>query len=176
MQDICQEKIEKSQIVFYQPEDTQCQKISEVIGKDTIIFDIGCGSGYFLYSMYKNGHRGLLGTDIHLNRPAMLENDIPLDIVSKCFEFDVNDPIISHLIKRFKENKYSKKIAVFLVRPCHHYLLVNSTINMCKELGVDLYYIGLEKNISIDLFDVDYERIDIGTDSLEKEVMLKIKN
>lgn len=156
---------------FYIPCDEQIKSIIKEVGEDTTIIDVGAGSGYFMYSLLKNGHNRSLGIEMFHNTMELAENGLPLELVSKILPWDIADDSSYRMIKSLSEKS---KVVLFLVRPCHHPLLIDTTINLAKELGIDMYYIGLQKNMFVDLDISEFQQIKLDGYSIDGEVMLKL--
>lgn len=137
-----------------------------------IIFDIGCGSAHFLKELKRNGHHGLIGIDPYLDLPKMImdirqEFNEPIHLLPCKIGDGLPEKLLSETPERF---------ICTLCRPCHHPLLVVEAYNLCKNLGVELLYIGLEKNVHLDLisYGIPFEKLEHEGTSESDEIVLKL--
>lgn len=138
-----------------------------------IIFDIGCGNGHFLKELKRAGHHKLIGIDPHVPL-AHLQKSVISEFGSmiQFLPFRIKDDFVATLLKGLT----SDKILCTICRPCHHYELTLGSYEVCKELGIELLYIGVDRNFEMDLTDNDipYEIIEHSGSSKDYEKVLKL--
>jgi tellurite methyltransferase len=104
--------------VILQDESSFCGLVKKMIGTDTVILDIGCGSGRDTYSFAKDGYE-VIGLDrseeaIKLNNNHLREISNESKSTINFYVLDISDELsLSQLIQELSKTK-SKKIAVYV--------------------------------------------------------------
>ena len=138
-----------------------------------LVIDIGCGNGNFMRKLKKKGHNKLIGfdpfTDYYAFTSTMRkEFGEMIQLLPYEFAGDFGKSLLSKMP--------SETLICFLNRPCHSPLLVRDSYLLCKELGIELIYIGLEKNLELDLddWDIPYKVLEHKGVGQDKEIVLKL--
>lgn len=138
---------------------------------DRLIVDVGCGvNADLLYDFAANGYQKLLGVDIFLDYRKTYPKFRSIDCHPHLLSGSIQEN--QKLLSALNNAPTSNKPLVLLCRPCHHSELIDATIELFDRCEV--LYIGLEKNIAMDLEGYEYERLDLPGNSAENEVILKI--
>ena len=134
--------------VFFEPDTAFVNWLGKLAG-DRIIFDIGFGSADFMKRLSKQGFTKLMGIDpytdimqVRMDWMQTMDTDVP-----HTFAEAIGEGIHMSMFEQMGKDK----LIAYLCRPCHHPFLVQTSYDVCKKHGVELYYIGLEKNIDKDL-------------------------
>ena len=154
--------------IFFKPDNEMTKFIIELSENKTII-DMGCGSGNFMKQLYANGYHKYLGFEPF---PDMDDNPVYDPAVTpKILPWASTDDTTKKLLSKINDSTI-----VFLCRPCHHPELIKGTFDLCQELQIPLYYIGLRKNILEDLTieGIPYVQIQHKGSSEDDEIILKL--
>ena len=135
--------------------------------------DIGFGNGHTLKRLSERGFTKLMGIDPYTDIMAMrmnwmetMDTDVP-----HTFQEAIGEGIHMSMMEKMGD----KKLVCFLCRPCHHPFLVKTSYDVCKKNGVELYYIGLQKNVPIDLgFMDELNYIKHEGSSRDGEIVIKL--
>ena len=157
---------------FFNPNSEFVDWILQYVG-DRLVIDIGCGNGNFMRKLKREGHNKLLGFDPFVDYHAFsysMREEFGEMVQFLPYEFagDFGKNLLSKMP--------TETLICFLNRPCHSPLLVRDTYKLCKELGVELIYIGLEKNFDLDLdeWDIPYTILEHKGKSKDGEIVLKL--
>lgn len=160
--------------IFFDPDKEMVKWIIDELVQDKMVWDIGCGTGEFLLRLNEQGITKLIGVDPFTDHMAFMENRISRtrDMIH-LFPNSVSDPVIFDMLSKITEKQ---KAIGFLCRPCHSHLLTLGTYDVFKSLNIPLYYIGLEKNLEMDLDynDIPYMEVKHKGTSRENEKIYKL--
>lgn len=160
---------------FFVPDSAFLDWVLKLID-NRMVFDIGCGNGHFLKELKRKDYHKIVGidafSDYHGFRTSVWDEfgaGNPIQFIPDGIE----SAMAQNLIKGASRNV---PVVCFLIRPCHNSILISEAYNLCKENNIDLYYIGLETNIDIDLtaYDIPFERIQHEGSSEDNEIVLKL--
>lgn len=160
--------------IFFDPDKEMVKWIIDEIVQDKMVWDIGCGTGEFLLRLNEQGIKKLVGVDPYTDHMEFMKNRInrTRDMIH-LFPNDVSDPIIFDMLSKISD---TSSVVGFLCRPCHSHLLTLGAYNVFKTLNIPLYYIGLERNLKMDLEynDIPYLEIKHKGTSKENEKIYKL--
>ena len=153
---------------FFQP-DSEMTKFIIGLANNMTIIDMGCGSGHFIKQLYANDYKNYLGFE-----PFVDIDDNPVyspATTTKILPYASTEDLTKKLL-----SKLADKSIMLLCRPCHHPELIVGTFDLCRELQIPLYYIGLKKNILEDLTidGIAYTVIEHRGSSVDNEIILKL--
>lgn len=150
---------------FFQPDDTMTKFIIGLAKNKTIV-DMGAGTGHVLAQIKKNGYNNFIGFE-----PFTPFESQELSVAHRMIPRQVMDDFTYKMMYAIRD-----KSMMILCRPCHHPELVLGSISMCKQLGMELFYIGLKRNIHMDLdiHGIKYDIIPHTGTSKENEIILKL--
>lgn len=150
---------------FFKPDDDMTKFVMSLANGKTII-DVGTGTGHFLDKLRMNGYSNYIGVEPHTPHEYMSRK-----VIHRILPHDINSHHMQSMIE-----KIADKSIVTLCRPCHHPELIISTYLLCERLKLDMYYIGLKKNLrqDLDFYNIKYEAIPHEGSSDENEIILKL--
>lgn len=160
---------------FFKPDSDFIDWLLKLID-NRMVFDIGCGNGHFLKELKRKDYHKIVGVDAYSDYHEFRESVWDEFGGGNPIQF-IPDSILSDMAQNIiKGASRNVPTVCFLIRPCHDAILVSATYDLCKENNIDLYYIGLDSNIDIDLTSVDipFERILHEGTSEDNEIVLKL--
>ena len=149
-------------MVFFQPTNEFVQWLKEYAG-DRVVVEIGCGDGLLIAKM-NEAEMKCIGVDLYYPFNIETEIEVPKSM-NILYGFAGED---CELIK-------DKRSLIVIARPCHDGF--PSRVAKNKAEGVEMLYVGLERNIDEDLYGkLTHTKIELPFKvGKEDEVVLSLK-
>jgi hypothetical protein len=118
-------------------------KWAATLDKNKVIIECGCGDGDLVREMRAEKMKAI-GID---PRYSLLNEPLPMELISAIIPMEAER---APLIKTLESN-------ILVCRPCHSGF--PREVARIKHAKSDMYYIGFEKNLAIDLRDIKIKQI-----------------
>lgn len=157
---------------FFEPNPTLIKSIIKHAG-NRLIVDLGCGPhANVLQELVAEGASKVIGCDMFLDSHHTMKRLKSFDSEASIHLFPGS--IDDNLSMLTAISKHPAGTLFLLCRPCHAPELIDGAINLALNGNQEILYIGLPKNLDLDLSDYNYEQIYLDGTSKENEIILKI--
>ena len=156
---------------FFNPDEEMINWIGEY-ANNRLIVDIGAGNFEVLKKLKRAGYHKSMGLEPYVNYTKVHREFIEeFSSVCHIIPHGIHEEQGQHLLSQLP----SETVLFIMCRPCHHPYLIDAAFDFAKKIGVEILYIGIEKNFEMDLYQREHEILEHKGTSEANEKVIKMK-